>query len=305
MSEKKICPNCKAENDAEYSFCKICGFYLGGEPKSNPTYGSQPFKENSNNTYYSEYQFYREGEIDGVSNKDISTFIGTNGDSYIKKFYNMNLLHKKSGWNWAVFLFGFLLNIPFVWFFYRKMKKAGAILLAISLVFSILQGAVLYSAVKIVSDVSATYFSEQGKDIIKYAEELYGDESIDEDVADRKIDNAIDKSIYNFFKAMPSKYGVRVAVLTAFGSILSILQLFYIIMVSVFANNIYKNHCVKTIKSIPTDSDTPLELLNLGGTSNGLAITFGVIFKLLEFIVGTAIVFIAAHPLISYIMSFF
>lgn len=305
MSEKKICPNCKAENDAEYSFCKNCGFNLGGEPKSNPTAKSQPFKENSNNTYYSEYQFYREGEIDGVSNKDIATFIGTNGDSYIKKFYNMNLLHKKSNWNWAVFLFGFLLNIPFVWFFYRKMKKAGAILLAISLVFSILQGIVLYSAVKIVSDVSATYFSEQGEDVIKYAEELYGDESVDEDVADRKIDNAIDKSIYNFVKAMPSKYGVRVAVLTALGSLLSILQLVYTIMVSVFANNIYKNHCIKTIKSIPTDGDTQLELLTLGGTSNGLAITTGIIFKLLEFIGGTAIVFTAAHPLISYIMSFF
>lgn len=67
-------------------------------------------------------------DMGGATVKEIVTYTQVNSRHYLKRFARNK--HKKSfflSWNWGAFFFG-----P-VWFFYRKLYKAGAIMLALAI----------------------------------------------------------------------------------------------------------------------------------------------------------------------------
>ncbi len=67
-------------------------------------------------------------DMGGATVKEIVTYTQVNHRHYLKRFARNK--HKKSfflSWNWGAFFFG-----P-VWFFYRKLYKAGAIMLALAI----------------------------------------------------------------------------------------------------------------------------------------------------------------------------
>lgn len=114
MSENNIvCPFCNTQNDVDYSYCINCGASLKSDLEQN---------------------------IGGFPVAEVADYIGNNSEKYIPKFKKFQRFGK-SGWNWPVFLFSLLLNIPFVWFFYRKMYKIGAIVLAVSLAITVAHSA--------------------------------------------------------------------------------------------------------------------------------------------------------------------
>ena len=76
-------------------------------------------------------------EIEGVMTNNICNFIGNNAMSYIAKFKKMQR-GKKASFNFSAFFFG-----PY-WFFYRKLYKAGIVVMTALLAMSILVTPYLY-----------------------------------------------------------------------------------------------------------------------------------------------------------------
>lgn len=66
-------------------------------------------------------------EFEGIKVKEAATFIQQGSGRYIRKFMKSRNKKIKLTWNWAAFFF-----TPF-WFFYRKMYKAGAVMLCLSI----------------------------------------------------------------------------------------------------------------------------------------------------------------------------
>ena len=63
---------------------------------------------------------------------EAADFIQNSSPRYIRKYMKQKERGRKLSWNWAAFFFS-----PF-WFFYRKLYKAGAIFLTISVVLSLI-----------------------------------------------------------------------------------------------------------------------------------------------------------------------
>ena len=166
----RICSQCGTENEDDYSYCKSCGAVLpvsqaafeqnrpvtpppyvvptqstysdprqyegpqGNPPNGQPQYGQPQYGQ----PQYGAGQYPPPPKvvpvpdsIDGVATADIAAFVGSKQEYFIPKFAQHAGRGSFASWNWPVFLFGFLLKVPFVWFFYRKMYKVGSIILAI------------------------------------------------------------------------------------------------------------------------------------------------------------------------------
>lgn len=74
--------------------------------------------------------FVNSGYVDGININLIAALVGPNAYKYIEKFKSLEL-GKKHSFNWAAFFLS-----PY-WFFYRKLYKAGIIVMTISLMLSV------------------------------------------------------------------------------------------------------------------------------------------------------------------------
>lgn len=70
-------------------------------------------------------------DIGGATVGEAADFIQNSAPRYISKFKKQKKKNGKLSWNWAAFFFA-----PY-WFFYRKLYKAGAIFLTVSVVLSL------------------------------------------------------------------------------------------------------------------------------------------------------------------------
>ena len=87
--------------------------------------------------------FPESDEIGGVLTNNIGNFVGSNGMAYISKFKKMERGSKLS-FNFGAFFFS-----PY-WFFYRKLYKAGIVLMTVSLSLSIIATPYLYEIMDLV-----------------------------------------------------------------------------------------------------------------------------------------------------------
>ncbi len=81
-------------------------------------------------------------EIDGVMTNNVGNFIGSNAMSYIARFKKMQR-GRKISFNFAAFFFGAY------WFFYRKLYKAGIVVMTASLALSIIITPYLYGMLEV------------------------------------------------------------------------------------------------------------------------------------------------------------
>lgn len=116
QTEIIYCPVCGAENRADYAFCLKCG-----SPLKAAAAGEAPFAA-------PQY-----GDIGGLPEREVSDYIGASNNAAIMKKFKRLSDGASACWNWPVFILG-LFNMQFIWFFYRKMYKLGALLLALSAV---------------------------------------------------------------------------------------------------------------------------------------------------------------------------
>ena len=161
MSEKRFCTRCGGENSSEFEYCVFCGESLSA-PAPRP---AEPCSANACNTFEPEKEVFSEPSteipateigvemIGSLPADAVSEFVGTNQEKVLP---NMKRAAEEGtgGFNFVAFLLG-LGGFPFIYFFYRKMYKVGALLFAVCLaIYSVLfvgYAKVLENSMKVLS----------------------------------------------------------------------------------------------------------------------------------------------------------
>lgn len=282
MAHERTCPICNTVNEADYIYCKNCGTQLppvaAAQPAPPPIMTPPPVTYTPPTTYAPPVQTPPAGETDtvcGVSTLEATAFIGSNANTYIPTFKKMDQ-GASAGWNWPVFLFSFFLNIPFVWFFYRKMYKVGAWVLAASLALTVATTVCCSAMMNTVMGPAFEFLNQSQELLHAYAEgkDILSDPALgvlEEEFADI-IANGIIKAA-----------GCILAL-----SLLGLAQLVFTILLSVFANKMYYTHCVKKLHVLRQQYAgriPPAPLRIAGGTNTGIAVTLGIVVPMITGII--------------------
>ena len=288
----KYCHKCGAQNLQEYSFCKDCGTQLltlqsentleQGQPSvQEPVSEQVPTSAPVQPAVYCDY-------IDGVPMAEINDYVGKNGNSFMPKFLKFS--HgSKAGWNWPVFLFGLLLNIPFVWFFHRKMYKVGSIVLAVCLALIIATASVTAGILNMFAPI-VSEFAEQI--VIDMENDFYIKNNFHSDNYDDYYDDYYD-DVYSYITEeqyaqieqavtevmTSSKYQL----LNGLSTLLWLLHATFIILISVFADYLYYKKVMKTLKDMNANGLPNGDVVHSAGGTNTAASILTGIFGYLSF----------------------
>lgn len=123
---KNICPECRTENEIQYTYCKNCGALL-----HNETQNSDFYTQNNG-----QKQYTQDFLIDGVPESDMIDFVGKNANKIVPKFKSLCFKNSKVSWCWPVAILSYFLGPvgASFWFFYRKMYKKGFLFLALGMI---------------------------------------------------------------------------------------------------------------------------------------------------------------------------
>lgn len=142
-----LCPRCGSHNPAGNIFCQVCGQQLtAGQAPGAPFPGDaqQGYRSAQDNGPASGgpqdagtpppwvrdlfTEMMEEPEIaPGISNREVCDYVGPNGLVFLVRFQRLLRSGARISVNWCAFFFSFL------YCFYRKMYKMGAVLLGITI----------------------------------------------------------------------------------------------------------------------------------------------------------------------------
>ncbi len=233
--DKNICHECGTENEKEFAFCKNCGAKLHEEEQE--TYSAPNFNEPPPTNFAVE-------AIGGIESEQVVLFVGKKASYYFPKFSKMIILGKKTSWNFAPAILGLVFG-PIgaaLWCFYRKIYKAAAILLAIGVLLAGINTVLTYDSITGLFDGMLS--AMQGGDEAAFLNSLNGLET------EESAKTALASNIDDLF-----------CLATA-------------LIMGVFGNYIYMNHCTNAIKKYRNSGLDQryykLGLASLGGTSGGM-----------------------------------
>lgn len=139
-----VCPYCGAINAPGTDICTECGAHLSVSPapdqdsgapgQDRDVPGGSIFPGLAAPVNDGGYEQVLEGEIDGIPSKEYAAYVGEGAARYVRSFNYFSKSGKKAGFNWAAMLFA-----P-IWFFFRKMKKIGLIIIALQVVITMIFG---------------------------------------------------------------------------------------------------------------------------------------------------------------------
>lgn len=174
------CSRCGTINSPDKLFCEVCGTPLNQEENENQPrqeqqtqqnqqgwqglgggqQGMPPFHQMAYNPYTTPFGgLSPDEEIDGVPVKDLAIYVGQNSHYFLPKFKEMSTRGKKISWNWAAFF------LDCYYLFYRKMWGLGILVALISILLSLPNTIILYSA--LFEQLGATLpFSQETLDVI-------------------------------------------------------------------------------------------------------------------------------------------
>ena len=100
------------------------------QPSDQPVFAS-PTPQNMESVFLRGVLYDPKDDIGGATVGEAADFIQNSAPRYIRKYMKQKKKGRKLSWNWAAFFFS-----PY-WFFYRKLYKAGAFFLALSVALSL------------------------------------------------------------------------------------------------------------------------------------------------------------------------
>lgn len=262
-NEYKICSECGTRNESVYSYCKNCGAPLGETQNTGEYRQEQRANSGSYHTgatpggsaFYGQpgQNFYGVDAIDGIPTDDIADYVGKKAPEFLPKFIHLEFSHQKISWLWPPAILAFLLG-PIgaaLWFFYRKMPKIAAILVAVSLVLTVAETAVVVS-------VFPGGMSDFAQDV---AEDIL---SLDPQTAE----NALERLADSLFEVTNAPAVLVMQLLSR------IVRIAVTVIVGLFACYWYKGNAVNAIRRYRAANVDPryyrIGLASVGGTSGGL-----------------------------------
>ena len=248
---ERYCIACGRLNPPGTIRCEQCGADLSDIGRENPQYRQRP--TNVQDAYHQMMRDFQAdmmngSEIDGVSVQDIAIFVGKNPVYFVNVFRQLFEKIRSMIFNWPALIFSFF------YFFYRKMYKAGILVLLLNIL-------VWLPSFLLVKAVLPQAFPQ-----------AYSDPTI----------------IYTF--AYDFTGLERLAVLAQTANYVKIL---IALLCGMFANKIYMRHTISTVKKIrDARPDASLEeyryaLARTGRTSAGGAVLIGVILLIALFLVSS------------------
>lgn len=239
-----ICKECGTENEKEYKYCKNCGAVLEKEqPKTTP----QPTNNFSNSNTYNDF-FY-----DGISQEEMTLFVGKKSNEILPKFQKMKLTDSKVSWCWPLAILSLFFG-PFgaaLWFFYRKIYKHAFIFSGIGFLLSVI--------------VTALNFNQTDA------------------LTDKITDALMSGDFQNFLNILGNTKIADSALTLVASSLQSVFEIVTTVVTGVFGYSIYMNHCIEKIKDYKfrhTDQRLyQMGISAIGGVSGGmLALGFLIMF---------------------------
>ncbi len=272
---ERYCMHCGAKADSDHLFCAVCGAKLTdaavhadvaqtseAQPAVNTGVGVEQGGYNSLNTFAPD-------NIEGIPEAEIKDYLDKNNQSFYQKFQKFSL-GGKANWNWPVFILT-LIGLPFVWFFYRKMYKVGAIVLAAWLALTVGGGAVTGS---IINSMQGS-IDNMIKEMVAVAEDLgmYESDYVDDSVM----------SEYEYrTEAITEKYMNEVIEIAESGEVsglgflsqlMSYIDLAMLIVLPMFADFLYYKKAMKDMHLLNANGfPNALTVKAKGGTSTGAAV---------------------------------
>ena len=146
--EQVVCPNCMAPNPKSSQYCQMCGTKLHTtmqDRREPPIIHEGGFTPPPGTVYTGNVDNTDQWELQGVSAREISTYIGNNSHYYFKQFRSIQMKSTGWSWNWSAFLFG-----PF-YFLYRKLYLLGGAVLALYILSYIPAGIYIFEYSKMIA----------------------------------------------------------------------------------------------------------------------------------------------------------
>lgn len=224
--------------------------------------------------------------ISDLTNDDVINYMGDSSEKLFNKF--TRFCQGKSVWNWPVFFFT-LIGVPFVWFFYRKMYKVGAVVLAIWLALTAGSAVFGYLAFNSASTPVVT-FVNNSLDIIE--DEFRVASGVNKTNSSNKtIDREFNRMVDSFFE------DYSFIVLFAVSSLFGVARLIFLLWLPSKANRYYYRYLVSNLKKLKAEGATSAQIRAVGGTNVTAAVTSG-------FLIGGFLKIIAALPVLLFGFKF-
>lgn len=152
------CPRCEHENPKDATFCENCGIALApqaakGHSMPQPPVIGDIMGQNKTSSVPPILPKALEGEVDGVSYKDMAIYIGPSHAYYIYNFKRIQADKKNKLFCWSAFLF------DGIYYLYRKMWLEALIILIVSSILAIPSSIVMAETLGLIPSGSPLLFS--------------------------------------------------------------------------------------------------------------------------------------------------
>ena len=150
-----VCPKCQAENPKDTAFCEQCGVALAPQKKQTQ---KPPFVDDIKGQVIGENSPFPantfEGEIDGVSYKDMAVYIGPSSAYYVLNFKRLQNEGKKA----RIFCLGAFF-FDGIYFLYRKMWLEAILIMIVSSFLAVPSSIILAETMGLIPSTSPLIFN--------------------------------------------------------------------------------------------------------------------------------------------------
>ena len=252
--ESKTCAFCGAKNPKDNLFCCSCGNRLieanleNQDPRKVSPFGNYMGVDPTAAVYGG---LSPTEKIDEFSVKEVAAYVGRSSSYYLPRFKKKSEDLKSFDFSFSAFLFGF------VYFFYRKMYKIGALLLALTIVITI--PSLIYGIKTVPTTLKNTFEETQL-------------ENMGIEVENLKLSADDLKSVQKMEGILP---------------VVNLLSIILKVSLGLFASTLYYKHTIKQMKKIKEEHSQGTNKVGIieaedilrkeGGVNTAIAVVFVVI----------------------------